>query len=406
MEPMGLAVLFVDMNAFFASVEQQLRPELRGKPIGVVPVVADSSCCIAASYQAKRCGVRTGTLIREARRLCPDIQFVEARHEAYVRMHQRIVAAIESCLHVDQIVSIDEMLCNLMANESPPEIALSIAQRIKAAIWQQAGERMTCSIGIAPNRFLAKVASNMQKPDGLTVIQSHQLPQILLPLKLRDFPGIGRNMLFRLNRYGIFSTEDLLNRTPEQLMDVWQGISGKIFWHHLRGHNIYDLPTTRRTVGHSHVLPPERRNDAGAHGVLVKLLHKAATRMRSLDYYARHIAVRIKFIGRPSWHAKAALGICQDTFTMLEMFDRLWLRRPSGKPLLVGITLYDLIAGSCATQPLFAQDQGRLRLAHVLDAINAKCGAYAIYPAEAFGALNAAPTCIAFTSIPDLDLPA
>jgi DNA polymerase IV len=402
---MELSVLFVDMNAFFASVEQQLRPELRGKPIGIVPVVADSSCCIAASYHAKRCGVRTGTLVWQARQLCSVIQFIEARPRVYVQMHHGIVDAVESCIHVDQIISIDEMACNLMANERSPEVAVAIAQRIKAAIRQKAGECMTCSIGIAPNRFLAKVASNRQKPDGLTVIHGSELPQILFPLQLRDFPGIGRNMLLRLNRCGIFSSQDLLSQTPEQMRNVWQSINGIIFWHQLRGDNWYDIPTTRRTVGHSHVLPPERRTDAGAHGVLVKLLHKAAARMRSLEYCARHLAVSIKYVDRPSWHAKAALGICQDTLSMLEMFNRFWPTHPPGKPLLVSITLYDLVANACATQPLFPLDRSRLRLARAMDAINAKCGAYAIYPAEAFSALQAAPTRIAFTSIPDFDLP-
>jgi len=405
MEPLHLSVLFVDMNAFFASVEQQYRPELRGKPIAVAPVVTDTSCCIAASYQAKRFGVKTGTSIRDARRLCPDIQIVEASPKLYIQTHQRIVEAVESCLHVDQIVSIDEMSCRLLANERPPEIAVAIARRIKAAIRQHAGEYLTCSIGIAPNRFLAKVASNIQKPDGLTIIQSGQLPEILFPLKLRDFPGIGRHMQLRLNRCGIFCAEELLRQTPEQLMDVWQGISGKIFWHQLRGYNFYDTPTTRRTIGHSHVLPPRLRTDAGAHGVLVKLLHKAAARMRSLDYYARHLAVVVKYLDRPGWHAKAALGICQDTLTMLEMFNRVWPRHPPGKPLLVGVTLFDLIASDCATQSLFADDRRRLRLSLAMDAINAKCGAYAIYPAEVFCALDAAPTRIAFTSIPDLELP-
>ncbi|HTV49399.1 MAG TPA: DNA polymerase, partial [Phycisphaerae bacterium] len=144
MEPLHLSVLFVDMNAFFASVEQQYRPELRGKPIAVAPVVTDTSCCIAASYQAKRFGVKTGTSIRDARRLCPDIQIVEASPKLYIQTHQRIVEAVESCLHVDQIVSIDEMSCRLLANERPPEIAVAIARRIKAAIRQHAGEYLTC----------------------------------------------------------------------------------------------------------------------------------------------------------------------------------------------------------------------------------------------------------------------
>ena len=95
--------LFVDLNSYFASVEQQDRPELRGKPVGVVPMMADTTCCIAASYEAKAFGVKTGTIVADARRMCPDIVLVEARHELYVDYHHRIVEAVESCLPVTAV---------------------------------------------------------------------------------------------------------------------------------------------------------------------------------------------------------------------------------------------------------------------------------------------------------------
>src|ERR1700727_3252543 len=107
--------LFLDLNSYFASVEQELRPELRGRPLAVVPVVADTTCCIAASYEAKRYGVRTGTQVGEAKALCPGIILVEARHELYVDYHHRVVEAVESCLPATSVMSIDEMACHLLA---------------------------------------------------------------------------------------------------------------------------------------------------------------------------------------------------------------------------------------------------------------------------------------------------
>src|SRR6266446_5973668 len=106
---MALRSLYVDLNSYFASVEQQLRPELRGQPVGVVPVMADTTCCIAASYEAKKFGIKTGTLVSEAKERCPDIQLVEARPPTYVEFHHRLVEVVESCTPVDKVYSIDEM---------------------------------------------------------------------------------------------------------------------------------------------------------------------------------------------------------------------------------------------------------------------------------------------------------
>ena len=167
---MPLRTLYVDFNSYFASAEQQLDPLLRGRPVGVLPVLADTTCCIAASHEAKRCGVKTGTLVSDARKLCPDIRFVEARPAIYVDLHHRLVEAIESCLHVDRVMSIDEVSCRLTGSDCQRSRALALADRIKRAIAERVGTELRSSIGIAPNIFLAKVASDMQKPDGCVVI--------------------------------------------------------------------------------------------------------------------------------------------------------------------------------------------------------------------------------------------
>jgi DNA polymerase-4 len=189
---MSLKIMFVDMNAYFASVEQQYRPELRGKPVGVVPVQADSTCCIAASYEARKFGVKTGTMVRDARKMCPSIKLVEARHELYVRVHHMMIAAVETCLPVRRIHSIDEVSCRLSTMDLSPDRALQKGREVKEAIRRRVGEFLPCSVGLAPNGFLAKVAADMQKPNGLTVIAREDLPHKLYPLDLIDFPGIGR----------------------------------------------------------------------------------------------------------------------------------------------------------------------------------------------------------------------
>ena len=123
-------------------------------------------------------GVKTGTGVIDAKKLCPDIRIIEARPELYVRYHHQIVAAVESCIHVDNVMSIDEMACRLMGPEREPENAIAIGHKIKLSV-KNVGETLRCSIGIAPNRLLAKVASDMMKPDGLTVIKLEDLPHKL-----------------------------------------------------------------------------------------------------------------------------------------------------------------------------------------------------------------------------------
>ena len=189
-----LTTLFIDLNAYFASVEQQLRPELRNRPVAVLPVMADTTCCIAASYEAKRFGIKTGAMVSKAKQLCPELALVEARPQIYTKFHHRIMAAVETCIPVRSIHSIDEFSCRLAPNEREAEQAVALALRIKDAIQTTIGPCIRCSIGLAPNRFLAKVGTDMQKPDGLVVIERRDLPDKLHGLELIDLPGIGPRM--------------------------------------------------------------------------------------------------------------------------------------------------------------------------------------------------------------------
>ncbi len=154
--------MLMDMNSFFASVEQSLRLELRDRPVAVIPLETDSTCVIAASYDAKRRGVKVGTGVREARRLCPGIALVKARPHLYVEVHHRILASVEKCAPVDRIYSIDEWSIQLRGDDRHPEQARRLAQRIKEQVRDDFGPWMTSSIGIAPTRLLAKMASDLQ----------------------------------------------------------------------------------------------------------------------------------------------------------------------------------------------------------------------------------------------------
>ena len=151
--------------------------------------------------------MKTGTVVADAKRMCPGLVLVEARHEIYVDYHHRIVEAVESCLPVTAVLSIDEMACRLMGRERPLLAALELGRQVKARILEQVGPMLRSSVGLATNRYLAKVASDMEKPDGLVALPLDILPEALRQLTLRDLPGIGARTEKRLNEQGIRTME-------------------------------------------------------------------------------------------------------------------------------------------------------------------------------------------------------
>ena len=397
--------LFLDMNAFFASVEQQLDPQLRGRPVGVVPVMADSSCCIAASYEAKRQGVKTGTRISDAKKLCPDIQLVAARPLEYVRVHDKIVEAVNSVIPVHKVHSIDEMACRLTGSQCQEARALELGRQAKQAIRDQVGDQLLSSVGISTNRFLAKVAGNLQKPDGLSLIRSQDLPEALYPLELRDLTGIGKGMAARLQQHGIRSVAQLCALSSAQLRDIWHGISGEWWWHALRGHDMPEPETTRRTVGHSHVLAPQYRTHEAARAVMVKLIHKAAMRLRKLGYYTGEMQITLRYPNKQDWQLKQPLEPCQDTQSLLKVFSGMWKQRLTrAAPMSVGVTLQKLVPEASMSLPLFPEDRRRQKLGVLMDEINIKFGPQSVYLATMQDASEAAPMRISFTKIPDIEV--
>ena len=402
---MALRVLFIDFNSFFASVEQQEQPALRGRPMAVLPVMTDSTCCIAATYEAKRFGIKTGTKVSDARKACPGLVLIEARPSLYVEYHHRLIAAVDSCLPVTEVRSIDEMSCALRGRWRERETALRLAREIKARIAATVGPCLRSSIGIAPNGFLAKTASDMQKPDGLVVIDEGDLPDVLFRLELRDFCGIGAAREARLLACGIRSVEQLCRAPKETLRRAWNGIEGDRIYALLRGEEVERPPSQRCTVGHSHVLEPKCRTLPLAEAVLHRLLQKAAARLRALGYMAGGLAVSVKFLGHQRWGEEISLLETQDTLDFIRAFDLLWKRCPSNlpPPLAVGVTLFHLTAVRNITPSLPQLDVSRLALDQAMDKLNQCYGKNTVYFGGAQAALDSSPSRIAFTHVPALE---
>jgi len=403
---MSLRALFVDFNSYFASVEQQEHEELRGKPIAVVPVLADTTVAIAASYEAKKFGVTTGTVIADAKIMCPGLILVQAKHGKYIEYHHRLVDAVESCLHVQRVMSIDEMVCDLTGTMQQRERAVAAAHEIKQRIASTVGTELRCSIGIGPNTFIAKLASDMQKPDGLTIIEQEELPQALFALELRDITGIGKQIYKRLWKHGIYTVEMLCTATKDQLRTAWGGIEGERMWARLRGENVPFVETHKTTVGHSHVLEPSLRNHDGAAGVMHRLLQKAAMRLRSYELLSANLAVSIRYRDGQKWKRAMDVTPTQDSIQFTAVLNAMLDSRPhsNAQPISVALSLNKLSPSDAFTVPLFANTgPAREKLNAALDKMNSKYGKNTLYIGGAHNALDSAPMRIAFTHIPDIE---
>jgi DNA polymerase-4 len=323
----GLKWLFLDLNSYFASVEQQDRPALRGKPIAVVPMMTDATCAIAASYEAKLYGIKTGTKIFEAKRMCPGLICVMARHNIYVDYHHRVLEETVRHTPIDKIWSIDELSSRLPPGKRDPEKAADVARRIKDGIWKNVGQHINCSIGIAPNSLLAKIATDMKKPNGLVIIRQEDLPGPLLDLKLTDIPGIGANMERRLIRAGITSMKALLETSPKHLRKIWGSVQGERMWYWLHGYDFNAPETGNVMIGHSRVLDPDLRIPEKTRQMARRLLVKATYRLRRKGYYASTLALGLRTIEGFKWTDEIRLpSPARDPFTFLQALDTLWNR--------------------------------------------------------------------------------
>ena len=403
--------LFLDLNSYFASVEQELRPELRNRPVAVVPVMADTTCCIAASYEAKAFKVKTGTQVGEAKRMCPGLEIVEARHELYVDYHKKIVDAVTTCVPVASVMSIDEMACSLIGREQPLVAALDLAHRVKATIKREVGSTLRCSVGLAPNRYLAKIASDMEKPDGLVALTQRHLKPALQQLVLRS-AGVGAHESTSARAASAGTMRSCAN--PDAMCGA--GCGGRC------AAKTSTTPAEHRNRSARAILPPERTRD-GAYAIAHKLLHKAAMRLRAAHLWTTNVSLSVKFavlkeiakkhhysgIPQSGWSHGMTVIECQDNQTLVEALRKLWSELPQGealqKPFFVGVWLGNLVPDHLHTLSLFSSLESETRrtsLSTTMDTLNHKYGLDTLFPASMLLAKAAAPTRIAFTSIPDL----
>ena len=387
-KPTEIERLYVDFDGFFASVEQQARPKLRGRPVGVIPFegAGDYGILIACSREAKEAGVKNVMDVREAREKCPGLVLVPQSPDLYRRAHNALLSEIMAVLPIDAVKSIDELTCTISpADRARPQ---DLAHRLKRRIAENIGPYITNSIGFAANRQLAKMACKAGKwsgeryGNGCTVWHPDAMPGPLLGLKLDDIPGIGHRLKNRLLLAGIHSVELLLATQPKQMRALWGNVTGERLWYALHGYDIQAQPSERGMYGHGRVLPPNHRSINDAWNASRLLLVKAARRMRRDGWNAGRLWLWLSLRDN-SLQEGISLPAVRDDKAVLSALESLWqsarLRLPRGAQIIrLGVTLLEISRADERQLDVFLNDDAERqdweRLTSAIDGLNRKYG--------------------------------
>lgn len=369
-------VMHIDLNSCFASVEQQANPLYRGHPLVVAAYVTNRGCILAASREAKKLGIKTGMYVGEGRQLCPQLIVLPPDPPKYRFVNKQLVALCESYTPYVEVKSIDEMVLQF-----PEGDLLAIAGEIKAGIKRNIGDWLTVSIGIAPNRYLAKVASNLHKPDGLDVIWHKNVETVLGTLKLEELTGIKEGYGNRLRGYGITTALAFYNAPESLLRRAFASKIGRDWWLMLHG---WESPLWDRdeikTVGHSYALPKAyETQDPRLHQILCQLVEKMGRRLRQYGFLAQgiHIACQFKEFG---WwhHGEKHTGTYMTNRDLYREALRILLMAPNRPVKLLAVTCFSL---TTKEQLTFLNEPNK-KLAEALDAISDRWGEFTVFPAR------------------------
>lgn len=365
---MRCPILLADMNSFFASVHQAMEPRLRGKPVIVGGDPAKRhGIVLAASYEAKAFGVKTGMAVWEARSLCPAGIFLKPGHSHYVNFSARIIRIMKDFSPLVEPFSIDEAFINLSGCghffSSSLEAALQLKKRIKEEIG------VLCSVGIGPNKILAKMAAGMQKPDGLTVLDLTDVPDKLWPLPVRELFGVGARLEKRLRDLNIHTVGELACY-PMPVLRKRFGLLGHVL--HLSANGIDYSPVDPhslervKSIGHQVTLPKDYRGYRQVEVVILELCEIVCRRVRLGGYAGRTVNLTLKDV-EFLWLTRAQSIPCptasvNDIYKVaVELLHRHW---PEWKPVrMVGVSLAGLVKNTSEQMDLFGEAE-RARLLH------------------------------------------
>ncbi|HUD20897.1 MAG TPA: DNA polymerase IV [Candidatus Saccharimonadales bacterium] len=412
---MSKIILHLDANSYFATLEQQAYPHLRGKPVGVAGKGPGERTVISgASIEAKKLGIKGAMSTWEALKICPQLIIIPANYDRYIFTSQRIFRLLETLSPKVEIFSIDEAFLELPAQETNSKFqtlnskiisdlgfsasdfrtaedkaylnAINVALQAKRMIRRQIGEWVSVSVGISYGKTLAKFASELQKPDGLVVIRPGDFTEVAKKASVGDLCGIGYRLTPRLNQLGVETVYDLGRIPPKTLTDVFGDSAGN--WMHRIGnglddnqlHSFHDLPE-EKSVGHSYTLPRDLTSIEQAKSVLLLLAEKVGRRLRRKNFLARTVSVYFRFGEGGGWGERATgQEYLMDGFQIFQAGERILNRCPYFKPIrFINITVSDLAKQVTLTAPLMADQIHLEKLITAVDQINDRWGAFTIH---------------------------
>lgn len=376
-------IMHIDLNSAFATTEQQSQPHLRGRPIGVTNRLSKYCCVIACSYEAKALGIKVGMNYQEAKAICPDFLMIQSDPPKYHFVYKKLVAIMQDYSPNIEMKSIDEGIIDFHGtreaiNNRPLD---EIGYEIKARLQKDVGSWMRCNVGIAPNRFLAKLAAGLHKPDGLDVISDKNLLSVYQSIKLTDLPGIAEHYEARLNAAGIFTNMQFIEASANMLhTQVFHSVNGEHWFNRLRGYEVDDVPTKLGVVGRQFVMD---KNTADEKIILPRMHYLCQTTGMKLRYNnvdARGIAVWARFQNGETFFLRKMF---KSTFySDQEVYRRallLFNQRP--RHLIVaqiGVTCYGLTPSNRSQLGLLEHINKEDWLTTAVDEINEKYGAFTI----------------------------
>jgi DNA polymerase-4 len=288
-------IIHVDMNSYFASVEQQANPSLRGRPVGVCAYLHPHGCVIAASVEAKQRGVKVGMTVDQAREACKETIFVQNDPTKYRTVTSRFFKILHELSDTIEHYSIDEAFVDLTGWVRDEAEAAFLASRVKYRLTNEVGDWLRCSVGIAPTRFLAKFGSDRKKPDGLTIVNASNIDDHLSRVSLEDLCGIGPRLRRRLHQYGIRTPLELKYHPIGNLMRLL-GKNGFYWWSRLHAMECETLSlgdALPKSVGHSYCVPNRVNREGNVEAVLTKLVERAGRRLRAYGLLAESVSISV-----------------------------------------------------------------------------------------------------------------
>ncbi len=382
-------IVFIDLNSCFATIEQQSRPMLRGRPVAITNRITPNACIIAASYEAKAKGVKVGMRRREAEAICKDIIFAETEPSKYIFVHNKLKRIMQDYSADVVMKSIDEGLINLAA--APPHIKArnraDIGREIKHRLRTEIGDYMRCNVGIASNRFLAKLAAELHKPDGLDEITPENQRAVFATLKLTDLPGINVRMERRLNAVNIFTPLQFLDADEQTLVKlVYKSIDGSKWYKRLRGIEVDDYFSDIKSVGRQYVMEGKHLSREETRARILHLSEDVGYRLRSKKLYARGVYVWLYGYDDVFSHKSLILKRAIDTdHDICDIASQLFSQLPT-PARIIGITLYKLQRYPDAQLTFYQNQLDRAEnVCAAIDKINYRFGARKIHSAASHG---------------------